>query len=216
MTDLGSVGQPSAERRAQGPIADPVRFDEALARFDAANAEDPNTEQLDGVDYPKELLYAQRMTAWLERLAPDAPETVRLAARCQHIRRWAIPRSDYPMDRRGYKKWRARLAKFHADTAATILREVGYDEETIRQVRTLLRKEKLKLDPEVQLLEDVICLVFLDHYFAAFARQHGEQKLITILRKTWRKMSPRGHEAALGLDLPPELSLLIEKALAQD
>lgn len=195
-------------------IADPIRYNEAIARFDAVNAEDPNREAFEGVEYPKELLYAQRMSAWLDRLAPNASEALRLAARCQHIRRWVIPRRDYPMDRAGYKQWRTTLAKFHAETAGAILKEVGYDQETIRQVQGLLRKERLKLDPQAQLLEDVICLVFLENYFADFAKQHDEQKLIGILRKTWKKMSPRGQEAALALALPAEARRVVEKALA--
>jgi hypothetical protein len=194
-------------------ISDPARFAAAIARFDAANATDPNLEPVAGQDYPKELLYAQRKSVWLEKLAPDSSEVVQLAVRCQHIRRWTIPRSDYPMNREGYKSWRTTLAGFHADTAAEILREVGYEEATIERVGTLLRKKRLKLDPEVQLLEDVICLVFLEYYLIAFAPQHDEEKLLEIIRKTWRKMSPRGHQAALGLTLPPEVGRVVEKAL---
>ncbi|MBV7332766.1 DUF4202 domain-containing protein [Chloroflexi bacterium TSY] len=190
------------------------RFYEAIARFDMENAKDPNIEQVEGQNIPKELLYARRMTDWLEKITPDAPEIVRLAARSQHIRRWTIPRSDYPMDKAGYKKWRSTLARFHADTAAEILREVGYAEETIRRVQSLLRKERLKLDPDVQLLEDVICLVFLENYFADFAQKHDEEKLIGIVRKTWKKMSERGREAALLLDLPDRAREVVEKALS--
>lgn len=196
-------------------VTDSARFAEAIARFDAANAQDPNKEIVDGVEYPKELLYAQRMSAWLERLAPTASEALQLAARCQHIRRWTIPRNEYPMDRAGYKQWRTTLAKFHAETAAEILKEVGYDEETIRRVQGFLRKERLKLDPETQLLEDVICLVFLENYFADFAQQHEQEKLVGVLRKTWRKMSPRGHQAALELTLPANARRLVERALAE-
>ena len=196
-------------------ISDPVRFDQAIIRFDAANSEDPNREVFETVEYPKELLYSRRMTAWLEVLGPDASEALKLAARCQHIRRWTIPRSDYPMDRSGYKRWRTNLAKFHAESAGQILRDLGYDSEIVSRVQVLLRKEKLKLDPEVQLLEDVICLVFLENYFADFAKQHDEGKLIGIIRKTWKKMSPRGHEAALALNLPPDLRAILEKALAK-
>ena len=195
-------------------VADPERFNAAIARFDAANAEDPTTEVFQGVVYPKELLYAQRMTAWLDKLAPDASEALRLAVRCQHIRRWTIPRHTYPMDRTGYLRWRTTLAKFHADTAAAILRDVGYDDATIRRVQTLLRKESLKRDPEVQCLEDVICLVFLENYFTAFATQHDEAKILDILQKTWKKMSSRGHEVALTLSMSPEAQRLVEQALA--
>ncbi len=196
-------------------VADPARFEAAIARFDAANAEDPNTEMFAGETYPKELLYAQRMTAWLHKLMPDASEGLRLAVRCQHIRRWVIPRRDYPMTRTGYLRWRTTLYKFHAQTAGEILHEVGYDEETIQRVQSLLRKERLKRDPEVQGLEDVICLVFLESYLADFATQHDEDKLLDILRKTWKKMSPHGHEAALALDMAPDVHVIVEKALAE-
>jgi hypothetical protein len=197
-------------------LADAERFDRAIQRFDAANAEDPHTEVVGGVVYAKELLYAQRMTTWVERFAPDASEALRLAARCQHIRRWLIPRSQYPMDRRGYLQWRTGLAKFHAETAAEILRQVGYEEGLIGRVQSLVRKEGLKRDPEVQCLEDVICLVFLESYCADFASQHDAAKMLPIIRKTWEKMSPRGREVARTLDLPQELRRLIEAALAAD
>ena len=191
------------------------RFNAAIARFDAANTEDPVTEIFQGVAYPKELLYAQRMTTWLDKLAPDASEALHLAVRCQHIRRWTIPRHTYAMDRRGYLRWRTTLAKFHADTAAAILHDVGYDAATIQRVQTLLRKEGLKRDPEVQCLEDVICLVFLEHYLAAFATQHDEAKVLDILCKTWTKMSARGHEVALTLPMSPEARRLVEQALTE-
>ena len=196
-------------------IVDLERFNAAIARFDAANTDDPMTEVFQGAVYPKELLYAQRMTAWLDNLAPEASEALRLAVRCQHIQRWTIPRHTYPMDRHGYLRWRTTLARFHADTAAAILRDVGYDDATIQRVQTLLRKERLKRDPEVQCLEDVICLVFLEHYLAAFATQHDEVKVLDILRKTWTKMSPRGHEVALTLPMSPEARRLVEQALAE-
>ena len=189
------------------------RFAAAIAAFDEANGEDPNLVEHAGEAVPKELLYARRMTAWLERLGPDASEPLRLAARAQHIRRWTIPRDTYPPGRDGYRRRRIDLAKFHARTAREILAAVGYDEATMARVESLLRKQRLKLDPEVQMLEDVICLVFLEFYFADFATQHDEAKLIGILRKTWAKMSPRGHEAALALGLPAPLRALVEKAL---
>jgi hypothetical protein len=197
-------------------LADAERFTKAIQRFDAANAEDPQQEIVEGVSYPKGLLYAQRMTTWLDRFAPDASEALRLAVRCQHIRRWMIPRQDYPMDRRGYLQWRTALAKFHANTAAEILRQVGYEEPLISRVQTLLRKEGLKRDPEVQCLEDVICLVFLESYCADFAKRHDVAKMLPIIRKTWDKMSPRGHEVARTLDLPQEVHQLVEAALTAE
>lgn len=191
------------------------RLDAAFARIDEANAQDPNLERLDGQDFPKELLYGRRMSATLAMFAPEADDAVKLAARAQHVQRWKIPRSDFPMDRKGYLAWRQKLYGMHAELAGEILREVGYDDATITRVGTLLRKKGLKTDPDVQLLEDVICLVFLEHYFAEFSVKHDDAKVIDILRKTWAKMSPRGHEAALALPMGEERRL-VERALAPD
>jgi len=198
-------------------ITNKARFDQAIAKFDAANAQDPNLEMFEGKSYPKELIYAQRMTAMLEKFAPEATETVQLASRCQHICRWKSPRNAYPMDGVGYKKWRTDLYKFHGETAGAIMREVGYDDEMISRVQALLRKEKLKVNPETQMLEDVVDLVFLQHYLADFVAKYShyeEEKLLGILRKTWRKMSDAGHVAALKLDYSPEILAVIQKALA--
>ena len=196
------------------PVQDPARFRAAINGFDAANGEDPNREACQGKTYAKELLYAERMTAWLDRIAPEAPEIVQLAVRAQHIERWKIPRSDYPKDRQGYRKWRVELNKFHAERAGRILVQADYDDESIARVQSLLRKEHLKTDPDCQLLEDVICLVFLEFYFRDFAEEHDEEKLVNILRRTWKKMSEQGHEAALQLKLPPRLARLVEKAVS--
>lgn len=182
------------------------RFTRAIEHFDQENARDP---------YQKELLYAQRMTEWLDRLYPDASEPLKLAARSQHIRRWEIPRNSFPMDRTGYLNWRKILYRFHADTAAKILEDVGYDPQTVARVRALLQKEKLKADPETQALEDVICLVFLENYFSEFAREKDEAKLLNILRRSWAKMSQRGQAAALNLPLSDADKALITKALTE-
>lgn len=189
------------------------RLDDALRRFDEANADDPNSETVNGKPVPKELVYGQRMSARLASYAPDAPETVQLAARAQHVRRWEVPRDSYPGGRAGYLKWRTDLYKRHGDIAAAIMEEVGYDHDTIERVKTLLRKRGLKTDPDVQLVEDVICLVFLEHYFHGFAQRHEEDKLIPIVQKTWKKMTDRAHEAALRLDFAPADLAIIQKAL---
>jgi hypothetical protein len=196
------------------------RFHAAVERFDAANARDPNREpDATGVLQPRELLYARRMSEMLERFSPEASEPVQLAVRCQHIRRWEIPRDSYPRTPEGYKAWRTGLMDFHADAAAVILREAGYEDEMIGRVRSLLRKERLKRDPETQLLEDVIALVFLEHYLEAFVAGHpeyDEAKFADILRKTWLKMSPRGREATLTVArIPAGLRPAVERAVAQ-
>ena len=190
------------------------RFENALRLIDEANARDPNRESVDGVEQPKELIYSQRMTSWLEKIAPDASDALRLAARAQHICRWKIPRNDYPMDRVGYHRWRKKLANFHSDTAGKLLVQAGYDCDTIERVQALVQKQQLKSDPETQTLEDAVCLVFLEDYFADFSQKHDDKKLVRILRKTWAKMSSRGHQLALGLDLDAAARALIEKALS--
>jgi hypothetical protein len=190
------------------------RFKTAIALFDKANAYDPRTESSDGTTYPKELLYSLRMTDKLNEFAPDAREAVQLAARCQHICRWEIPRDSYEMNRNGYLTWRKELTKFHAKKAAEILKEVGYDDAIIDNVAFLLQKKQLKRNEETQLLEDVICLVFLEFYFERFSEKYSEEKLIDILQKTWAKMSDSGHEAALKLNFSENSLALIQKALA--
>jgi hypothetical protein len=193
------------------------RLATALARFDALNAEDPRRERdpVTGDEIGTEVLYARRMTERLEQLAPDASEMLRLAVRAQHIARWRIPRDRYPDGRVGYKRWRSELARAHAEVAGAILGEIGYPPDAIRRVRELLLKQGLRRDPEVQTLEDVACLVFLEHYFAGFARKHERAKLVDIARKTWKKMSPRGQEAAVELAarLPAELRSIVDDAL---
>ena len=186
----------------------------AFQGFDAANQEDPNKEVYKGKDYPKELLYAQRMTAQLNSFAPEASEALQLTARCQHICRWEIARDSYEMNREGYLRWRQELKKFHAKRAASILKEVGYSDEVIDKVKFLLEKKQLKRNEETQILEDVICLVFLEHYFEPFAAKHPEEKTIDILQKTWGKMSKEGHAAALKLPLSKSVLDLVEKALS--
>jgi len=195
-------------------LANAARFADACRLFDAANAEDPTQEPNDqGQPVPKELLYAQRMSACLARVAPDAPEAVQLAARSQHIRRWHIPRADFPMTRPGYHQWRNTLKQYHAQLAGELLAQARYDADMILRVQQLLRKERLQSDPEVQLLEDVICLVFLEHYFLPFAAQHPEEKVLEIVQKTWPKMTERGHALALQLPFTPEALALVLKAL---
>ncbi len=185
------------------------QFQNAIDAIDSANADDPQG---------KETLYSQRMTAWLERIEPGATEALRLAARAQHVRRWEISRQSYPADRAGYHAWRRRLYDHHADCAAGILEKAGYDDQTIASVRSLLRKERIKTDADAQTLEDVACLVFLENEFADFRarKDYEDEKWIHILRRTWAKMSPRGHDFALKLELDEASRGLIEKALKGD
>jgi len=186
----------------------------AFALFDAANAEDPNSEVFEGVSHPKELLYAQRMTAVLNQFEPDASEALQLTVRCQHIGRWEIPREAYEQNRIGYLKWRQDLKSFHALKAREILEEIGYDSDKIDRVCFLLLKKQLKRDRETQILEDVICLVFLKYYYDAFLIKHDDNKIISILRKTWHKMSEKGQKSALAINFSERGEELIRRALS--
>lgn len=195
---------------------DSAKFTAAIKAFDEANADDPNLVEVKGKQWPKELLYGHQMSEWMDRFAPDASEVLRLAARCQHIRRWEIPRDSYPRDRVGYLKWRTELKHMHARAAGEILSKAGYGEDVIVRVQSLLKKERLKSDPETQTLEDVVCLVFLENWFADFAKQHEPDKIVDIVAKTWKKMSTAGHEAALAMahKLPADALALVQRALA--
>ncbi|WP_298715749.1 DUF4202 domain-containing protein [uncultured Oceanisphaera sp.] len=189
------------------------RLQQVLALIDAENREDPNQELADGQHWPKEYLYSCRMSDTLAQFMPNAPELLQIACRAQHIKRWSIPRSDYPMDKAGYKRWRTDLAQFHGDLTANLMAKVGYGEDEQQRVKELLLKKQLKRDPLVQALEDVICLVFIRYYLADFATRHQEDKLIDIIGKTWGKMSPDGHAAALQVPLAPAMQALVGKAL---
>ena len=193
--------------------ADPGRFWRAIRRFDEENARDPSLESDAGEPVPRELLYARRLTEWVLRLAPEASEPLRLAARCQHLCRWTIPRESYPMNRPGYLKWRQDLKEFHASKAGEILAEAGYDPATVARVQALNRKQNLAADPEAQVLEDALCLVFLEHQLTPLLQKISEEKAVGALQKSWNKMSARAREIALTLPLGPEARRVLSRAL---
>lgn len=189
-----------------------IQLQQAFARFDAYNANDPNREISEEKTWPKEVLYAERMTKKLNDYAPNSPEYMQLAVRCQHIGRWEIARNVYPMDRPGYLMWRSQLKIHHTKVAEPILRECGYDDETISKVKSLLLKKQLQQNPDTQLIEDVICLVFVEFYLDDFSRQHSEEKMLEIVRKTLKKISPQGIEAALKISMTENVRNLIMQA----
>ncbi len=195
--------------------ADPARFEHAIRRFDEENGRDPNTETVDGTPCPRELAYARRLTDWVLRLAPNASEVLRLAARSQHLCRWTIPRERYPMTRAGYLKWRQDLKQFHAQKAGDILAETGYPPAFIARVRSLNLKQDLAADPEAQTLEDALCLVFLERQLGPLAEKTAEDKVVAALQKSWLKMSSRARAIALGLPLGAREKALLEKALKE-
>jgi len=195
-------------------MSDTTRFQQAIDAFDALNAKDPNTVTVNGESVAKELHDALSMSRWIDQLYPDASEAVLLAARCQHLCRWEMPRKTYPEGRVGYLKWRTDLKKFHSEKSAEVLRAVGYDDALIERVSAINLKQGLKSNLEVQQIEDALCLVFLEEQFEAYIDQWEEDKIIGILQKTWAKMSETAHEAALKLDLSDRALKLVQKALA--
>ncbi len=181
--------------------------------IDDAHAADPNRTP-DG--RAAELVYAERMDAWVTQLVPEASPLLRLAARAQHLERWRVPRATFPMDKPGYHAWRRSLYTKQAERARDLLLEAGVPTEEAAEVATWVSKSGLKTNPGTQALEDAACLVFLENEISDFAAQHAEyprEKFIDILRKTWRKMTPRAQQFALALDLPPAIGALVREAV---
>jgi hypothetical protein len=199
-------------QRPADAISDPGRFQMALRRFDEANARDPNLELVEGVSQPHELLYAKRLTNWVLKLCPEASEPLQLAARCQHLCRWMIPRSSYPMTRLGYLQWRTELKAFHAQKAAEILRAIGYPEATVARVQALNLKKDFPRDPEGRVLEDALCLIFLQHQLPELAARTPEEKLINAIQKSWKKMTAHAQGEALRLPLGAAEKALLSRA----
>ena len=191
------------------------KFQKALHRFDAANSRDPNVEIVEGKPHPRELLYAQRLTEWVLKLCPEASEPLRLAARCQHLCRWMIPRQSFPMTRAGYLQWRQELREFHAQLAGDTLREAGYSEQMIARVRDLNLKANFPRDPESRVLEDALCLVFLQYQLADFAARTPGEKVVSALQKSWKKMSDAGRAQAARLSYAPREKALLNRALSE-
>jgi len=239
--DSSNTGTVESSHDDDDPAAAPwssssSRFVKACAAFEVAHNEDPRWVEIKNIDGPNTTItipysvhYHRRMAYWLDQLVmkekqdeegkDESNEALQLAVRCQHIRRWTRPRQDYPKGLVGYKQWRKDLAKFHAREAATIMSECGYEMNMITRVGQLLQKQNLDTDPDVQLLEDVICVVFLENEYTAFVEQdkYEEEKLVDIVQKTWKKMTPRGHEAALQLagSLTERGLRVVERALEE-
>ncbi|MEP1382786.1 MAG: DUF4202 domain-containing protein [Paraglaciecola sp.] len=193
-------------------------YEQAVILIDQANSEDPNVETAEGKEFPKELLYGQRMSDMLSRYKSDADHVMQLAVRGQHIQRWQSSRSNYPMNRQGYHKWRSDLYVFHANKVAAIMTLVGFAEDAVLRAKHAVAKVAMKSNSDTQLLEDVASLVFIEHYMLKFAEKHpeySEEKWITIIQKTWRKMSDEAHSFVLAgkVILPKDLTPLILKAV---
>jgi hypothetical protein len=194
-------------------------YNDVIKLIDAANTEDPNKEIVDGKEYPKELLYSQRMMDMIQRFDHNADNVNKISVRAQHIQRWKSPRSDYSMDRKGYHQWRTNLYKYHAQTTATLMQQVGFDQESIKRVELAIGKKAIKTNTDTQMLEDIAALVFIEHYMLDFATKHpeyDEAKWIDIIRKTWNKMTNKAQQFVLsgGITLPESLIPLIKKSIS--
>jgi hypothetical protein len=187
----------------------------AFAAIDDANADDPNTVVVRGADRPKELAHAELAVEWIRRLVPDPSDALLLAARAHHVRRWEIPRASEPAGRPGYLRWKRRLQQHHAEVAARVLDAAGVEAATVERVQALVKKERLKSDPEVQALEDALCLVFVETQFGELTEQLGDEHMVEVVAKTLRKMTPAGREAALGLPLDDDAVRIVGLALGR-
>jgi hypothetical protein len=196
-------------------MTDSARFQRAIQSFDSANSKDPNIELAQGKSWPREVLYAVRLSEWVLRLAPGASEHLRLAARAQHLCRWEIPRNSYPMDKPGYLRWRNDLKKFHAKKAGQILAESEFTEAEIEKVLNLILKKNFPADPESRVIEDALCLVFLEYQLADLASRTSDEKVVNALRKSWKKMTEQARQAALKLNYGPKELALIQQALKE-
>jgi hypothetical protein len=189
------------------------KFNKAIELFDAYNKQDPNKLKWEGEEYPAEYFYALQLYNWVKKLRPQADMPLLLASRSQHIGRWKIPRSQYPLGKAGYLRWRSELARFHAATAEDLLHQAGYNDSEINKVKHILLKQNLKTDDEVQIMENALCLVFLEFQLEDFILKHDVEKLVRILQKTWKKMSEPGRQAALNLGYSSKAKSLLDRAL---
>ena len=192
------------------------RFRKLIERIDQLNSEDPNTELVEGIVRPRELVYSQRLTDWVLRLDPQASEALQIAARGQHIQRWTIPRDRYERNRQGYLRWRETLKPFHAQKVGELMREVGYSDDLIDRVRLLILKKQLPVDPETQTLEDALCLLFLETQFTELKQKTPDEKMKEIVQKTWKKMSERARALALQLPLGEAEKRWLAQTLSTD
>jgi hypothetical protein len=189
------------------------KLQHAFEQFDNYNKTDPTIFEWEGVSYPQEYFLAIKLYDWVLKLDPDAGEELLLASRCQHIGRWEIPRDSYPEGREAYLRWRSDLAKYHAEVATAILQDAGYDEQQIARVRQILLKQKIKVDADVQTMENALCLVFLEFQYEDFFPKHEQDKLVNILKRSLLKMDAHGHKFALSLNYSIKGLYYINEAL---
>ncbi len=190
-----------------------TKLEKAFELFDAFNKQDPGTITWEGIAYPAEYFYAVQLHNWVLKLAPAAGEMLLLASRSQHIGRWKVPRNSYPEGKSAYLRWRTDLAKYHAETTGEFMLQAGYSVEEVKAVQQIIRKEQLRLNPEVQVIENALCLVFLQFQYEDFIAKHDDKKVITIIKKSWAKMTEPGRDAAMNLHFSEKGKALLLEAL---
>jgi hypothetical protein len=190
------------------------RFDAAIAAIDTANADDPTVVSVRGAAQPLALVHGTFAAEWVARLHPGADETWLLAARAHHLRRWELPRSQYPEGKAGYLRWKRDQRQRHARDIGALLSAVGYDDDTIARVQALVRRDNLATDTGSQAVEDAACLVFIETQLAEIAGKLEHDHLVEVIRKTARKMSPEALAAVSQIPLGDAERALLADALA--
>jgi hypothetical protein len=187
----------------------------AFELFDTYNKQDPRNFEWEGTTYPQEYFFAIKLYDWVLKLDPDAGEELLLASRSQHIGRWEMPRESYPEGREPYLKWRKDLALHHAAITGTLMKQAGYSDEQVERVSQILLKKRIKVDADVQTMENALCLVFLQYQYEDFRKKYDNdpEKIITILRKSLLKMDAHGHSFALQLKYSAAGLVLVESAV---
>jgi len=191
------------------------KLDAAFQLFDAYNKQDPRNFEWDGNNYPQEYFFAIKLHDWILKLDPAASEELLLASRSQHIGRWEMPRESYPEGREPYLKWRKDLAQHHATITSNLMKQAGYGAAEIERVGQIILKKRIKVDADVQTMENALCLVFLQYQYEDFRKKYENDpdKMINILRKSLLKMDSHGHSFALGLNFTPQGLDLIKQAM---
>jgi len=191
-------------------------YESAVAAIDAANADDPNRIVVRGTEQPLALIHGQLAVEWVEQLVPDADDSLRLAARAHHLRRWELARTDYPEGRAGYLRWKRDQKQRHASDVEGLLRNAGYTDEVIERVQALIRRDRLASDPDAQAVEDAACLVFVETQLTSTAAKLDHVHMLDVIRKTARKMSPAALDAVASIPLTADESALLREALTPD
>jgi hypothetical protein len=207
---------PNLQRRTQfteRQIAEDIRVQRALLAFESIGRQDPRSVVVDGTVYPRQSGEAQLLLDFVLQLNQNPSLPLFLACHCQHLGRFLSPRDEFPADRAGYKAWRAEASRRSAERAKAVLSESGFTPETIEDVAGIVNKQGRATNADVQTMEDALCLAFLTLDAPEFASRHSDEEMVRILKRSWMKMSDRGHQLALETPLVPDVQRLVQQAL---